>query len=126
MSYDFAKQVIISKSNILSIFKLKSKLLLTYDEVREIMASTSQRPQRTRAHLIRLQDYEVVGDDEVTTDGELVHFSLLVGAKTINYIEDLKNMKWKFAMVEELQTIEINNTWELVELPTPTKAIEVK
>ena len=29
-------------------------------------------------------------------------------------------------MVEELQAIERNNTWELVELPTHTKAIEVK
>lgn len=29
-------------------------------------------------------------------------------------------------MVEDLQVIERNNTWELFELPTYTKAIEVK
>ncbi|KAI5426456.1 hypothetical protein KIW84_032038 [Lathyrus oleraceus] len=50
-------------------------------EVREVMASTSQRPKRTRSRPERLQDYEVVGDDEVTTDGELFHFSLPVGVE---------------------------------------------
>ena len=38
-------------------------------EDEKVIASTSQRPQRTRARPARLQDYEVVGDDEVTTDG---------------------------------------------------------
>lgn len=65
-------------------------------------------------------------DDEVTTNGELVHFALLVGPKLINYIEALKNIKWKSTMVEELQIIEINNTWELVEFPAHTKPIGVK
>ncbi|KAI5434431.1 hypothetical protein KIW84_021320 [Lathyrus oleraceus] len=37
-------------------------------EVEEVMANTSQRPQRTKARPKILQDYEVVGDDEVTTD----------------------------------------------------------
>ena len=32
-------------------------------EVEEGVGSTSQRPQRTRLHLERLQDCEVVGDD---------------------------------------------------------------
>ena len=90
------------------------------------MAETSQIPQRNRVLPTRLHDYEVVGDDEVTPDGELVHFSLLAGAEPINYSEALKINKWKLAMVEELQAIERNNTWELVELPVCTKSIKVK
>lgn len=68
----------------------------------------------------------MVGDDEVTLDGYLVHFALLACAEPINYNEAFKNKQWKEDMVKELQSIEINNTWELVELPTYTKAIKVK
>ena len=83
-------------------------------EVEEVMAETSQRPQRNRVLPTRLHDYEVMGDDEITPDGELVHFALLAGAEPINYSEALKINKWKLAMVEELQEIERNNIWELV------------
>ncbi|KAI5447088.1 hypothetical protein KIW84_014802 [Lathyrus oleraceus] len=48
-------------------------------KVEEVMDNTSQRPQRTRVRPARLQDYKVTGDDEVTPNGELVHFSLLAG-----------------------------------------------
>ncbi|KAI5431167.1 hypothetical protein KIW84_035358 [Lathyrus oleraceus] len=58
---------------------------------REGATSTIQRPQRTIVLPARLQDYEVVGDDEFTTDGKLVYFALLAGAKPINYSEALKN-----------------------------------
>lgn len=76
-------------------------------EVEYSVASTSQR---TRARPIRLQYYEVIGDDEVTPDGELVHFALLAGVEPINPREALNDKKWKSSMVEELQAIEINNT----------------
>ena len=79
-------------------------------EVEEGVASTNQRPQRTRVRPIRLQDYEVTGDDEVIPDGELVHFSLLAGVEPINYSEALKIKQWKSPMFEELQAIERNNT----------------
>ena len=64
--------------------------ILDIVEVEENVAGTSQRPQRTRVLPTRLHDYEVVGDDEVTPDGELVHFALLAGAEPINYNEALK------------------------------------
>ncbi|KAI5439156.1 hypothetical protein KIW84_024799 [Lathyrus oleraceus] len=93
---------------------------------REGVASTIQRPQRTRVLSARLQDYEVVGDDDVTLDGDFVHFTLLTGSESINYSEALKDKQWKIVMVENLHTIERNDTWELVKFPTHTKAIEVK
>lgn len=51
----------------------------------------SQRPQRTRVCPTRLQYCIVTGDDEVTPDGELIHFSLIVGAEQINYSEVLND-----------------------------------
>ncbi|XP_050896665.1 uncharacterized protein LOC127103453 [Lathyrus oleraceus] len=92
----------------------------------ESVANTSQRTLITRVLPARLQYYEVVGDDEVTPDGNLVHFALLIGVEPINYNEALKNKNWKATMIEELQAIERNNTWELVKLPTHIKVIEVK
>ncbi|XP_058746106.1 uncharacterized protein LOC131618977 [Vicia villosa] len=67
-------------------------------EVKEGVADTSQRPQRTRILPARLQEYEVTGDDKVTSDGELVHFSLLAGDEPINYNEALKSQQWKLAI----------------------------
>lgn len=90
-------------------------------EVKEGVASTSQRPQRARVLPARLQDCEVVGDDEVTPDGDFVHFALLAGDEPINYRETLKDKQWKEFIVEEFQVIERNNTWELVELPAYTR-----
>lgn len=74
----------------------------------------------------RLQDCEVVGDDEVTPDRDLVHLDLLAGDEPINYREAFKDKQWKEFMVEYLQAIKINNKWELVKLPTHPKAIKVK
>lgn len=89
-------------------------------ENREGVASTSQRPQIIRVLLARLQDCEVVGEDEVTPNGDLVHFALLAGDEPINYNEALKNKHWKATMVEELQAIKRNNIRDLVELPIHT------
>lgn len=55
--------------------------------VQQDMVAIRQRPQRTRIAPARLQDCEVVGHDEVTTDGDLVNFSLLAGYEPINYNE---------------------------------------
>lgn len=60
---------------------------------------TTQRSQRTRVVPTRLQDCEVIGDNEVTTYVD-----------TINHKESLKKKEWKDAMIEELNYIERNNT----------------
>jgi hypothetical protein len=38
----------------------------------------------------------------------------------------LRSNKWRCAMIEELDSIESNQTWELVDLPHKKKAIDVK
>lgn len=85
-----------------------------------------QRPQITRITPTRLQDCEVIGDNEVTVDGDLVHFKLLADTESINHNESLRNREWKVAMIEELQIVEKNNTWELVKLSGNAKIIKVK
>lgn len=84
--------------------------ILDIIEVEEGVTNTSQRHQRTRVLPTRLQDCEVVGDDEVTPNRDLVHFDLLAGAEHINYNEAFKDKQWKEAMVEDLEAIERNNT----------------
>lgn len=49
-------------------------------KVEKGVANTSQRPQRTRVLPARLQDCEVVDDDEVTSNGDLVNFALLTNS----------------------------------------------
>lgn len=86
-------------------------------EVEECVASTTQRPQRTRFLIARLLGWELVGDDEVTQDEDIIHFALLASVEPIlNYSEALENKQWKSSIVENLQVIERNNTWELVNI----------
>lgn len=74
------------------------------------------------------QDFKilVIGDNEVRLDGYLVHFSLLPNAEPINHNEALRNNEWKASIIEDLEAIDRNNTWELVKFPENTKPIEVK
>jgi len=50
----------------------------------------------------------------------------LADAEPINYEIILNEELWKNAMIEKLNSINRNNTWELVELLSTKKAIEVK
>ena len=96
------------------------------DEIEVPNVEFRTRSTRVRSTPARLQDCELVNDNEVTAEGDLVHFALLAGSEPLNYIEALSNLKWKQAMIEELASIKKNQTWELVELPSNKKAIQVK
>ncbi|XP_058757405.1 uncharacterized protein LOC131630662 [Vicia villosa] len=52
-------------------------------EVEDGVIDISQRPQRTQTLPVRLQDYDVAGDGEVTPDGQLIHFALLGGGSKV-------------------------------------------
>jgi len=73
-----------------------------------------------------LTDCEVTSDNAVNDEGDFIHFALLADAEPVNYKEALKTDVWKRAMVEELRSIEKNQTWELVDLPDKKKKIDVK
>lgn len=70
----------------------------------------------------RYSDFEIGNDIEVTEEGELVHFALLADAEPISHEEALQEHVWKNAMLEELNAIKKNNTWELVDLPKKKKS----
>ena len=74
----------------------------------------------------RLAGHEVTPDNLVNEEGEFVRFALLVDAEPINYEVALNEDVWKNAMIEELNSINRNNTWELTELPASKKPIDVK
>ena len=71
-------------------------------------------------------DFEIFPDNVVTDEGDLVHFALLAKAEPVNHQEALGQELWRKAMMEELQTIEKNQTWFLTELPVNKKPIDVK
>jgi hypothetical protein len=53
----------------------------------EVLETNGRTRRSTRPRQIpaRIQDCEIVNDNEVNEDGDLVHFALLAGAEPINY-----------------------------------------
>jgi hypothetical protein len=84
------------------------------------------RPQRNRQPPNRLSDCEVIPDDAVNEEGDLIHMALLADPEPINFKVAMKINVWKMAMEEEMQSIEKNQTWSLVNLPDKKKKIYVK
>jgi hypothetical protein len=71
----------------------------------------SSRKTRSLKEIYETSRYE---DD----DNELVNFSLFSEFDPIYFEDVVKERKWCDAMDEEMQAIEKNETWELVNLPT--------
>lgn len=92
-----------------------------HEEVEEIVI-----PQRIRQVPRRLGDCVVISDNAVNDEGDIIHFALLADSEPLNFEEALKIGAWKKSMIEELQSIEKNHTWELVNLPDKKKKIDVK
>ena len=70
----------------------------------------SSRPQRQRQMPARLQDCDIIADNEVNEGGDLVHLAFLADSEPVNDSEALKNPKWIATMKEELKSIESNKT----------------
>ncbi|KAG7561531.1 Zinc finger CCHC-type superfamily [Arabidopsis thaliana x Arabidopsis arenosa] len=87
----------------------------------------SPQPQpRTRAPPRYLQDYER-GDASTDEEEELQYVALYVSQDDpYTYEEAAEERKWRDAMDAEIESIEKNGTWELVELPVGSKKIGVK
>lgn len=103
------------EKNVIIENKKESDELLTNEEVISEEVSyeeptTIARPQRNKQMLRRLQDCQVTGDDEIGSDGELVHFAMLVDTKPLY----------------KLKSSGKNQTWELIKLTDGKKAIDVK
>jgi hypothetical protein len=85
-----------------------------------------RRSDRQRAPNRNLVDFDTIPDNLITNDGDLVHLALFVDIEPLSYTSAAKSEVWRNAMQEEIQSIDKNNTWQLVSLPTDKKSIAVK
>ncbi|GKA47590.1 retrovirus-related pol polyprotein from transposon TNT 1-94 [Tanacetum coccineum] len=82
------------------------------------------RHQRVRRSPAYLRDY-LAGDD-LDSDNDEVNITDLVYQDPIYFEDAVKDDKWKKAMDLEIQAIERNQTWRLVDLPNGAKCISLK
>lgn len=73
------------------------------------------RGKRLRQPPRRLVNYELSTDAEVNEEGNFIHFAMLVDSEPLDYMEALREKVWKDVMIEELKSIEKNNTWTLTQ-----------
>ncbi|GAU45883.1 hypothetical protein TSUD_401080, partial [Trifolium subterraneum] len=132
------KNVVVSRDVVFDEMKewdwnLHEKKISTSVMLEELVENTELVPEidmrrSTRARVLpaRLQECELNKDSEVTNDGDLVHLAFMAESEPIDVISALKSEKWRCAMKEELDSIESNQTWGLVDLPQNKRAIDVK
>lgn len=65
-------------------------------------------------------------DNKVNDNANFVYFTLMAEFEPVSAEEALSDPKWICAMKEELESIEKNSTWELVDLPKWKKSIGVE
>lgn len=96
------------------------------EEILDEESTTIARPQRNRQIPRSLEDCQVTGDEEVGSDGELVHFTMRADIEPLDYIAALCDKALKEAMIDELKSIEKSQTCELIKLRDGKKAIDIK
>ncbi|CAJ2656651.1 unnamed protein product [Trifolium pratense] len=97
---------------------------LESDHGSETAETSLQNMQRPRRKPGWMDDY--TSGEEFSEEETLAHFALLAGSDPIAFDEAIKSSRWRKAMDAEIEAIEKNNTWELVELPKGEKAVGVK
>ncbi|CAJ2661986.1 unnamed protein product [Trifolium pratense] len=111
--------------------RIKDSVSIVFDNdqvVTEEAASDNELRRSTRARVpsVRLNDCIITRDNEITTEGDLVHLAFNAETEPVNFEDAVKDEKWLAAMNEEIESIERNNTWKLVNLPNDKKTIGVK
>jgi hypothetical protein len=86
-------------------------------------ASETSVEGRARRPPAWLGDY-VTGDD--LTEEDAVNFAMFAGADPVTYKQASKIQHWREAMDAEIQAIQKNDTWELIDPPPNCKVVGVK
>lgn len=94
----------------------------SFDTGSEAAETSLRNMQRSRRRPVWMDDYTSGG--ELSDEDTLAHFALLAGSDPISFDEAIKSSRWRKAMDAEIEAIERNNTWELVELPEGEKRWE--
>ncbi|XP_073221583.1 uncharacterized protein [Cicer arietinum] len=85
-----------------------------------------ENPNFQPAEGVVQQPFRTKTDSEINNEADLIHFALMAESEPVKTEEALSDSKWVCAMKEELESIEGNNTWMLVDLPKGKKGIGVK
>ncbi|GKD34806.1 hypothetical protein Tco_1250315 [Tanacetum coccineum] len=73
--------------------------------------------------MLYLDDY-ATREEVILSDEERLNVIEIIDQDPIRYDEAIKHEKWVKAMDQEIQSIEKNETWQLVDLPEDVKCIE--
>lgn len=99
------------------------------EPVAERVAESGETSKRVRTQPSWMRDF-VCNEDISEEEGDMANFAYYAlfacSDDPVHFYEAEKEEKWKNAMVAEIQSIEKNNTWELVTLPPQAKKIGVK
>jgi hypothetical protein len=90
----------------------------------EASETSLQNIQRLRRRPVWMNDY--TSGEEFSNEDTLAHLVLFAESDPIAFDEAIKDSKWRKAMNVEIEAIERNHTWELVELPEGEKIVGVK
>ncbi|KAK1364927.1 hypothetical protein POM88_040488 [Heracleum sosnowskyi] len=83
-------------------------------------SSSESPPRKTRSMA------DLYGATRRILEDEFVDFALYANADPVAFEDAAKENKWRQAMDQEIDAIERNETWELVEAPKGKKSIGVK
>jgi len=86
----------------------------------------ASRPTRRIQPPRRLNDYERFPDSTINDESDIIQLAMLAKAELVSFEQALKQKHWKEAMIHELKSIEKNETWKLVQLPTNKKCVDAK
>jgi len=108
-----------------------SYILMDSPRAKDVNPASSMQPlirrsKRTRFPSIRLADYELYSNSSISDNGEMVHFAFMFDMELVHWKQALDIREWKATMKEELDAIEKNRTWELVDLPHNKHPIDVR
>ncbi|KAI3768676.1 hypothetical protein L2E82_19506 [Cichorium intybus] len=120
-NYDFTDDYIIINDHGAEVQDLDESDQVTNDPG---PSNTLAREGRQRRPPSYLQDY--VTGDELDSDEEEANMMKMADQDPVYYDEAIKEPKWKIAMDREIEMIEKNETWSLVDLPKEAKCIGVK
>ncbi|CAL2241824.1 unnamed protein product [Prunus armeniaca] len=71
-----------------------------------------------------MTDY--VSGNELSDNENIAQIALIGGNDPTTFDDDVKSSKWRKAMDLEIQAIEMNDTWELIDLPEGERIVGVK
>ena len=98
-----------------------AKIFPTAAEATNIVAQSHRWIRKRPAWMY---DYEVTGIDQ--SKDPLTHFALFSDCDPTTFESAVKDAKWQKVMDDEIEAIERNDTWELINLPKGHKTIGVK